>query len=37
METKNNKDKVDKLQVRLLYDEGDYVEPQGLSGGLILW
>ncbi|XVF37472.1 hypothetical protein REPUB_Repub20aG0011000 [Reevesia pubescens] len=37
METKNKSGKLEKLRKKMGYDEGFYVEPLGLSGGLSLW
>ncbi|KAG5537913.1 hypothetical protein RHGRI_025114 [Rhododendron griersonianum] len=37
METKNNKVKMETIRVKLGFDSGVYVYPEGLSGGLALW
>ncbi|KAG5517160.1 hypothetical protein RHGRI_037799 [Rhododendron griersonianum] len=37
METKNNKVKMETIRVKLGFDSGVYVDPEGLSGGLALW
>ena len=37
METKNKSRKLEGMRQKLRFDEGVYVEPEGLSEGLALW
>ncbi|XWS23362.1 hypothetical protein CRYUN_Cryun28dG0007000 [Craigia yunnanensis] len=37
MEIKNRSGKLEKLRMKLKFDEGMYVELEGLSGGLAIW